>query len=54
MPGYENSDSVMIRPPMSQPMPMATTVMVGSSELRSTCVNSTRRGGSPLRLAVRT
>ncbi len=39
---------------MSQPMPIATTVTVGSSELRSTCVNSTRCGGSPLRFAVRT
>ena len=39
---------------MSQPMPIATTVTVGSSELRSTWVKRTFLGGRPLRLAVRT
>ena len=53
-PGYENTYSTVIDPPMMKPSESATSVMIGSIALRSPCLRTIVQFFSPLARAVST
>ncbi len=54
MPGQEKMYSTRIAPPTIQPIDSATSVAIGSSAFRTTCLAMIRRSVRPLALAVST